>query len=79
MRLLDYYEKVLMPANSAVSALRRAGLPIDVRRLDRTAEEWGVRLRDLEREVEGEAAGRGLVLRYSQQHSVAPERLAGVL
>ena len=79
MRLLDYYEKVLMPANSAVSALRRAGLPIDVRRLDRTAEEWGVRLRDLEREVEGEAAARGLVLRYSQQHSVAPERLAEFL
>ena len=79
MHIKDYYENVLIPGNVAVSALRRAGLPVDVRRIRAIRAAWLAELRDLESYVEGEAARRGAILKYSAKHSVDPGALAGFL
>ena len=51
MTLADSYRLVLVPANTAVSALRRAGLTIDADRVRAQREAWETELRDLERQV----------------------------
>ena len=63
MNVNDYLRTVLVQSNSAVSALRRAGMPVDLERLEATATVWDVRMHELERYVEGEAAKHGVVLR----------------
>ena len=40
MKVADYIKDVLVPANVAVAAIQRAGLPIDRDLLDRTQAEW---------------------------------------
>lgn len=79
MRVWDYYTRVLVPGNVAVSALRRAGLPVSVSRIRETRAAWARELAELEAYVEGEAARRGTSLRYSAKHAVDPEVLARFL
>ena len=52
---------------------------MDVRRIRAIRAAWLAELRDLESYVEGEAARRGAVLKYSAKHSVDPGALAGFL
>jgi hypothetical protein len=79
MNINDYYSQVLVPGNVAVSALRRAGLPIDVARCRQIRVEWTKELADLEKYVEGEAAKRGTRLVYSDKHSIDPGALSKFL
>jgi hypothetical protein len=79
MHVADYYRDVLVPGNVAVSALRRAGLPISVERTRKFRAEWTKELAGLEAYVEGEAAKRGSSLRYSDKHAVDPPVLAKFL
>ena len=80
MRLQDYYRTVLMPANAAVSALRRNGLPVDLARLDAAVSGWRAQLAELTREVEGEAAARGSALKYDPEtYSAGSKALADFL
>lgn len=79
MKLQDYVSDVLLPANSAVCALRRAGLPIDLGRLESVVAEWERQLVDLERQVEGRAAEVGTPMRYSARHAVGHDDLEAFL
>ena len=79
MDLNAYYWQILVPANVAVSALRRAGLPVDLVRLRATRAVWQARLKDLESFVEGEAAKVGVSLHYSSVHSTSPKAMQALL
>ena len=72
MKIADYVRQVFVPGNVAVSALRRAGLPIDIKRLEVTRDRLVRDMREYEKLVEGEAAKRGINLKYSEAHT-APE------
>ena len=70
----DYYTRnVFVPANSAVCAMQRNGLPISLERATAQAEAWQKELRELERFVEAEAEKRSISLTYSRAHA-APEQ-----
>lgn len=73
MKISEYYHKVLLPANTAVTAMQRNGLPVSTQRAQAQMENWEKELKRLERYVEGEAAKRGIHLQYSKAHS-APEK-----
>ena len=77
MKLLDYYGQVLVPANVAISAIRRAGLAVDV---DRCREVRVLLAEDLEKEkrvVEGAAAAKGFTLKYSEdKHGINSKKLS---
>jgi hypothetical protein len=75
----DYLRDVLVPANVAVAAIQRAGLPIDVAQLRRTREAWQRELAEMEAYVEGEAAKVGVTLKYSERHGVHPPKMAAFL
>lgn len=77
--LWDYYRDVLVPANGAVSALRRAGLPIHLSRLRETKRAWAREVERLEQYVEGEAAARGVVVKFSPRHALGPKALQDLL
>ena len=79
MKLERYVADVLLPANTAVSAMRRAGIPIDIDRLNAQCRWWDERVRDMEREVEGVAASKGTPIKYSDKHGVDPKRMADFL
>lgn len=79
MKIGDYYRNVLMPANSAVSAIRRVGLPVDLARIRALRGEWLAEVADLEAFVEGEAAKAGAALKYSDKHVASREDLAAFL
>lgn len=79
MKVADYYRYVLVPANSAVSALRRAGIPVSLERIRAQRAAWAIELKELERYVEGEAASRGFTLKYSDKHAIDTEVLAEFL
>lgn len=79
MKLADYYSRVLVPANVAVSQLRRAGLFLDQGRLAEVDRQWAAELERLRGVVEGEAARRGFPLTYSDVYGIAPEKLADFL
>lgn len=79
MKIWDYYRNVLVPANSAVAAMQRNGIPVSVERARKQDEDWQNELLDLERYVEGEAAKRGLRLNYSRAHSVQEEPMLDFL
>jgi hypothetical protein len=79
MLLDQYYRQILLPANSAVSAIRRAGIPVDVVRVRELREAWAKELAAEEAFVEGEAAKRGVVLKYSEKHSMSPKKLSDFL
>lgn len=65
----NYYMNVLMPANSAISKMKQAGMPISLDRAKTQHEAWQKEIQDLEKFVEGEAAKRGIDLKYSEAHS----------
>ncbi len=79
MELWSYYANVLVPANAAVSQLRRAGLFLDQRRLAEVDRAWGAELAAHKALVEGEAAKRGMTLKYSEADSIHPATLAKFL
>jgi hypothetical protein len=79
MHLHDYYRDVLVPANTAVASMRRNGLPIDVGRTQALIDAWDLRLKELEAYVEGEAAKRGMVIKYSESHGLHPATLVKFL
>lgn len=79
MKVADYLRDVLVPANVAVAAVQRAGLPIDLDLLRVTREAWRAELRDLERGVEAEAERVGKPFRYSPDHGVDPKKLSEFL
>lgn len=79
MRLRQYYELVILPANCAVSAMRRNGLPVDLDRLNAVVGEWERQLVELEREVEAVAASVGTPIKYSDKHAVGQKDLADFL
>lgn len=79
MKLADYYRLALVPGNRAVSAIRRAGLPVSRERLDRLEVEWMTQLADLKAYVEGEAAKHGMSLKYSEQDGLTPSSLVKFL
>jgi len=79
MTVEDYYRSVLVPANVAVSAIRRAGLPIDEKRALAAREALLGQAAVLEREVESFAAVRGIALRYSAAHQAPLEPLRTLL
>lgn len=79
MNIETYYHDILMPANVAVSAIRRAGLPIDIKRVNLQRDEWLKEIKSLETFVEGESAKSGVPLKYSEKHNVSPAHLAEYL
>lgn len=80
MKIEQYYHDVLVPGNVAVSALRRAGLPVDVARIREFRAKFLADLVELKKFVTGEAAKRGRALSYdSQTHSIDPGVLADFL
>jgi len=79
VKIADYYRQILVPANVAVSAIRRAGVPVDMLRVRTLREVWLKEVRELEAFVEGEAAKVGVALRYSEKHAVPPVDLAAFL
>lgn len=79
MKIDYYYRNIFVPANVAVSAIRRAGIPVDLARLRSTASAWETKLKDLQTYVEGEAAKRGMVIKYSPAHSIDPKILGRFL
>lgn len=79
MTVWDYYRQVLMPANTAVSAMRRFGLPVDRARVYALMRRWERELRELEREVEAAAAARGIALTYSDRHQPSRQALLDFL
>ncbi len=79
MDLSTYYSQVLVPANCAVSEIRRAGMVIDLHRLEQLDAAWAQELARLQGQVEGEAARRGMPLKYSAADAIAPATLAKFL
>jgi hypothetical protein len=76
LKIDDAYYDVLMPANVAVEAMQRAGLPVDVEKIRRLRADWARRVADLEREVEAESQRVGTPIKYSENHSVDPKKMA---
>ena len=76
MNLDTYYRQILLPANSAISAIRRAGLPVDVERVRELRVKWRGELLQEEKTVENEALKRGVLLKYSDKHAIQPAKLA---
>lgn len=79
MHVSDYYRLVLVPANVAVSAIRRAGLPVDLERINELRAAWTTEVLELERYVEGEAAKVGHLVKYSENHAASTDDLAKFL
>jgi hypothetical protein len=79
VKLDDYYKSVLVPATSAVSAIRMAGLPLDRQRLLNLEAEWTRDLAKLEAYVTGEAANRGITLTYSEVHGTGKKAMMDFL
>ena len=66
MKIGDYYHRVLMPANVAVSEMRRLGMPVSIERGRLQDDAWQTELQDLEAFVEKEARDRGIEIKYSE-------------
>ena len=79
MHVADYLRDVMVPANVAVAAIQRAGLPIDLDQLHRTRDAWRRELKEMQAYVEGEATKVGTPLRYSEQSGVHPPTMAAFL
>lgn len=79
MQVADYYFKVLVPANGAIGAMRRAGIPIDVDRIHAQAKQWEAELAVLEKRVESAIAEKGFVFKYSDAHTLSNRDLARYL
>ncbi len=79
MHVADYLREVLVPANVAVAAIQRAGLPIDLDQLRRTRAAWQQELKEMQAYVEGEAAKAGTPIRYSDKHGVHHPMMAAFL
>lgn len=72
MKSADYLRDVLVPANVAVAAIQRAGLPIDVALLRQTRETWLSQVIEMEKMVEAESERVGTPIKYSEKHGVHP-------
>jgi hypothetical protein len=79
MHIADYIRDVLVPANTAVTAMQRAGLPIDLDRLCETRETWRKELTELKAYVEGESQKVGTPIKYSPKNGIHPPIMANFL
>jgi len=79
VRVDAYIRDVLVPANVAVAAMQRAGLPIDLAHLRRTKQEWTDEVLRLEKEVEAVSVECGTPIKYSEKHGVHPPYMAKFL
>lgn len=79
MEVADYLRDVLVPANVAVEAISRAGLPVDLDRLRTTGDAWLKEIEELEARVEGEFAKRGSALEFTEKHGLGSAALAEFL
>lgn len=75
MKIEQYYRDVLVPANVAVAAMQRAGMPVDIELAKRTREEWLTEIAQKEALVEAESAALGRPVKYSESHSLSPARV----
>ena len=79
MKVDAYVRDVLVPANVAVAAIQRAGLPIALELLRRTRVEWLAEIARLEKFVEAKAAEVGTPFKYSAKHGAHPPNVAKFL
>ena len=76
----DYYcHNILVPANVAVSAMQRNGLPISLERANAQRDAWNDELQELQSYVQGEADKRNITLRYSKAHAAQEQPLYDLL
>lgn len=73
MNIADYHRLVQQPSYVAVEAMRQNGLPLHEGRAKRQIELWDTEIKALEREVEGAAAAKGILLKYSPAHVPGPD------
>lgn len=69
MHVADYLKNVFVPANTALSAMRMAGIPVDSKRVRALREDWERKLGRLERYLIDRAEKRGIKLTFSAKHS----------
>ena len=79
MKMEDAYLDVLMPANVAVEAMQRAGLPVDVSKIQAARVKWREEVARLEAFVEECSREVGKEIKYSENHSVDPRKMAAFL
>lgn len=77
MKIHDYFNQVLMPANTAISSMRIAGMPIDLKRAERQMDAWEDELKKLESFVEKK--GKAVGIHYSPAHSCQDQPLLDLL
>lgn len=75
MKIDQYYRDVLVPANVAVAAMQRSGMPIDIELAKQTRDAWLAEIDQNEKLIESHAADLGLVLKYSDKHSIGPREV----
>ena len=78
MRVVDYLRYIFVPANAAVSALRRAGLPWNATRATQLITEWEALVKDREKYLIGEAAARGITLSFGPKHGLSKATRQGL-
>lgn len=79
MKVADYLRDVLVPANVAVAAIQRSGLPIDRPLLKKTQAEWETQMLGLQKIVEAESERVGKPIKYSAKHGVHPPYMSKFL
>lgn len=77
MKIHDYFNQVLMPANTAISSMRIAGMPIDLKRAERQMDAWEDELKKIEKFVAKKGAAVGI--QYSSAHSCQEQPLLDLL
>jgi len=68
MKIGDYYHKILMPANTAVSSMRIAGIPVSMERLNDCYVDFNKRIAKLEKRLTRKAKKKGMDLTFSAAH-----------
>jgi hypothetical protein len=79
VKIVDTMRDVHVPANVAVAAIQRAGLPIDRDLLVKTMAEWETEILALEKYIEDKAAEVGTPFKYSAKHGAHPPKVAAFL
>ena len=79
MKIYDYFNQILMPADIAISSMRIAGLPIDLKRAQGQMDAWEDELKKLESFVVKKAKAVGIDIKYSSAHSCQEQPLLDLL
>lgn len=79
MHIWDTYRYEFVPANTACSAMRMAGMYVDVERAAAHVADFDAKLAKLEKYIEGEAAKAGVALKFSDKHAAPQKKLAAFL